>query len=134
MIRRPPRSTRTDTLFPDTTLFRSLQGALLREAFRLVESGCVSAEDLDITVKDGLGLRWSFMGPFETIDLNAPDGVQDYCKRYGDMYESIAKEQTGPGPWSPELVAKIDQQRRELLPSYELLKHGRAHVQTPGTN
>src|SRR3546814_6450772 len=24
MIRRPPRSTRTDTLFPDTTLFRSL--------------------------------------------------------------------------------------------------------------
>src|SRR3546814_18870228 len=27
MIRRPPRSTRTDTLFPDTTLFRSLQQA-----------------------------------------------------------------------------------------------------------
>src|SRR3546814_7241477 len=24
MMRRPPRSTRTDTLFPDTTLFRSL--------------------------------------------------------------------------------------------------------------
>src|SRR3546814_10129575 len=28
MIRRPPRSTRTDTLFPYTTLFRSLPGAL----------------------------------------------------------------------------------------------------------
>src|SRR3546814_5867844 len=27
MIRRPPRSTRTDTLFPYTTLFRSLAGA-----------------------------------------------------------------------------------------------------------
>src|SRR3546814_4859083 len=27
MIRRPPRSTRTDTLFPYTTLFRSLEGA-----------------------------------------------------------------------------------------------------------
>src|SRR3546814_8896801 len=26
MIRRPPRSTRTDTRFPDTTLFRSLHG------------------------------------------------------------------------------------------------------------
>src|SRR3546814_1515557 len=24
MLRRPPRSTRTDTLFPDTTLFRSI--------------------------------------------------------------------------------------------------------------
>src|SRR3546814_6590611 len=32
MIRRPPRSTRTDTLFPYTTLFRSLGGerALVR--------------------------------------------------------------------------------------------------------
>src|SRR3546814_11664694 len=28
MIRRPPRSTRTDTLFPYTTLFRSLYGAI----------------------------------------------------------------------------------------------------------
>src|SRR3546814_8846305 len=29
MIRRPPRSTRTDTLFPYTTLFRSRTGAVL---------------------------------------------------------------------------------------------------------
>src|SRR3546814_18288635 len=29
MIRRPPRSTRTDTLFPYTTLFRSLFGLIL---------------------------------------------------------------------------------------------------------
>src|SRR3546814_13557480 len=30
MIRRPPRSTRTDTLFPYTTLFRSLRGMPFR--------------------------------------------------------------------------------------------------------
>src|SRR3546814_8615371 len=30
MIRRPPRSTRTDTLFPYTTLFRSVAGAARR--------------------------------------------------------------------------------------------------------
>src|SRR3546814_8620148 len=30
MIRRPPRSTRTDTLFPYTTLFRSQEGRRLR--------------------------------------------------------------------------------------------------------
>src|SRR3546814_20565499 len=35
MIRRPPRSTRTDTLFPYTTLFRSLAGA---GAFDCIES------------------------------------------------------------------------------------------------
>src|SRR3546814_6056716 len=31
MIRRPPRSTRTDTLFPDTTLFRSITACARRE-------------------------------------------------------------------------------------------------------
>src|SRR3546814_390534 len=39
MIRRPPRSTRTDTLFPYTTLFRSRKGWLLtlnEESFRIV--------------------------------------------------------------------------------------------------
>jgi 3-hydroxyacyl-CoA dehydrogenase len=53
------------------------QGALLEEAFRLVADGCASVEDVDIGIRDGLALRWSFMGPFETIDLNAPGGVRD---------------------------------------------------------
>src|SRR3546814_515837 len=35
MIRRPPRSTRTDTLFPDTTLFRSLMTSRRTRAVRL---------------------------------------------------------------------------------------------------
>src|SRR3546814_3332643 len=34
MIRRPPRSTRTDTLFPYTTLFRSQLGAFGRTGFQ----------------------------------------------------------------------------------------------------
>src|SRR3546814_5615287 len=37
MIRRPPRSTRTDTLFPYTTLFRSLGDRCLEEALRSVD-------------------------------------------------------------------------------------------------
>lgn len=52
-----------------------LQGALLREAFRLVEQGYVDIDGLDTTIRDGLGLRWAFMGPFETIDLNAPGSL-----------------------------------------------------------
>lgn len=98
-----------------------LQGALLREAFKLVQSGCVSVEDLDVTVKEGLGLRWSFMGPFETIDLNAPEGVRDYCARYGDMYTSIGQQQTSTEAWSEETIAAIDAQRRELLAKERLL-------------
>src|SRR3546814_9961042 len=36
MIRRPPRSTRTDTLFPYTTLFLSQSGGVLRHEVRQV--------------------------------------------------------------------------------------------------
>src|SRR3546814_2466928 len=37
MIRRPPRSTRTDTLFPYTTLFRSLADAFHRIFDRILD-------------------------------------------------------------------------------------------------
>src|SRR3546814_1248967 len=45
MIRRPPRSTRTDTLFPYTTLFRSTESTfeVLRDGFRLGTFGLVGA-------------------------------------------------------------------------------------------
>ena len=66
----------------DGFILNRLQVALLSEAFRLVQEGYVSPEDLDHTVADGLGLRWAFMGPFETIEMNAPGGVADYCRRY----------------------------------------------------
>lgn len=69
-----------------------LQGALLAEAFRLVRDGVISVADLDKTVKDGLGLRWSVLGPFETIDLNAPGGIADYCDRYLDIYRSLTDD------------------------------------------
>lgn len=97
-----------------------LQGALLREAFRLVEQGYVDVDDLDATIRDGLGLRWAFMGPFETIDLNAPDGLGDYAQRYGPLYQSIATEQTDTRPWSDALIAQVDQARREKLPKTQL--------------
>jgi L-gulonate 3-dehydrogenase len=64
-------------------ILNRLQAVLLSEAFRLVEEDYVTPQDLDHTLKNGLGLRWSFMGPFETIELNAPGGIPDYCHRYG---------------------------------------------------
>lgn len=97
-----------------------LQGALLQEAFRLVEAGIASAEDIDVTVKDGLGLRWSFMGPFETIDLNAPGGIADYCARYGGLYASIGATQRDCMAWEGELVDALQRQRREQLSASDL--------------
>jgi L-gulonate 3-dehydrogenase len=93
-----------------------LQGALLAEAFRLVEDGYVSSADVDKAVKDGLGLRWAFMGPFETIDLNAPGGIRDYCGRYGSLYLDIAK-QADPRAWNEALVDQLEHERLHDLPA-----------------
>src|SRR3546814_13547925 len=45
MKRRPPRSTRTDTLFPYTTLFRSGHGPAPHRAEVLVQGDAVRAQD-----------------------------------------------------------------------------------------
>ncbi len=71
----------------DGFIMNRMQGALLEEAFRLVADGVAGVEDIDIGLRDGLALRWSFMGPFETIDLNAPGGVRDYAERYQGIYD-----------------------------------------------
>jgi 3-hydroxyacyl-CoA dehydrogenase len=84
-----------------------LQGALLAEAFRLVGEGYISAEDLDHTVKDGLGTRWSFMGPLETIELNAPGGIPDYCARYTGFYKELAAASAGPDVYASPNVDRV---------------------------
>jgi L-gulonate 3-dehydrogenase len=91
----------------DGFILNRLQGALLAEAMRLVEEGYVSPGDLDKTIKDGLGLRWSFMGPFETIELNAPGGVADYCARYSDFYRRLAADPARPEVWEGEKAARV---------------------------
>jgi L-gulonate 3-dehydrogenase len=101
-------------------LLNRLQGALLGEAFRLVEQGYCSMGDIDRTVKDGLGLRWSFMGPFETIDLNAPGGIADYIRRYGPAYHEMAQSAGAPEKWSADLTARLEEERRRTLPAGQL--------------
>jgi L-gulonate 3-dehydrogenase len=88
-------------------ILNRLQGALLAEAFRLVGDGYVSPQDCDKTLKDGLGLRWSFMGPFETIDLNAPGGMADYCARYTGFYRNLQAAPAGPDVFGEANVARI---------------------------
>ncbi len=92
-----------------------LQGALLNEAFALIEDGYVSSDDLDKAVKDGLGARWSFMGPMETIDLNAPGGVRDYMGRYGPLYHEIAQQASARG-YSEALLDQVERERQAALP------------------
>ena len=92
-----------------------LQGALLSEAFNLVKDGISTAEDIDKAISQGLGLRWSFMGPFQTIHLNAPEGIAGYVERYEKMYREMFNKPDID--WSSVVKLGLEE---ELLNLYQL--------------
>jgi 3-hydroxyacyl-CoA dehydrogenase len=98
-----------------------LQGALLTEMFRVIEDGLMSPEDVDRLISDGFGLRWAFLGPLEGIDLNAPGGIADYLKRYGFMFDDLAKERGGTSPVvTRRLMSTLHDAMRSAVPVSEL--------------
>jgi 3-hydroxyacyl-CoA dehydrogenase len=87
-------------------VFNRLQGALLREAYCLVRDGVASVEDVDRIVRDGLGLRWSVVGPFESVDLNTRGGIASHAEKMGPAYARMGAERGQNDPWTPDLVHK----------------------------
>jgi L-gulonate 3-dehydrogenase len=100
-------------------VFNRLQGALLREAYCLVRDGVVTVDEVDRVVRDGLGLRWSVIGPFETADLNTRGGIASHAEKMGPAYARMGAERGQHDPWTPDLVAKVAAERRALLPLEE---------------
>ena len=85
-----------------------VQEAIFREMVHCVAEGIVSVEDADIGVAYGPGLRWAFMGPFETIELNAPGGIPDYCSRYAASLDRMVKSSEGHGnPFEAATVTEV---------------------------
>ncbi|MGV8987282.1 MAG: 3-hydroxyacyl-CoA dehydrogenase [Cypionkella sp.] len=103
----------------DGFVLNRLQGVLLNEAWALYQDGIASLADIDATISHGLGLRWSFMGPFETIDLNAPGGIEDYAARLRSLYAGMVRLPP-PGPWPDEVIATATVERRAALPKEKL--------------
>jgi 3-hydroxyacyl-CoA dehydrogenase len=93
-----------------------LQTMMYHECWRLVNEGLADPESIDIAVREGLGLRWSFIGPFETADLNAPGGIRDFVGRFGDDLNAIHPRVTDPVRWEGVLLDKVENARREKLP------------------
>src|SRR3546814_8090498 len=98
MLRRPPRSTRTDTLLPYTTLFRSsvlLAGNLVRDYLHMTF----------ITAKDGARIFYKDWGPkdAQTImfhhgwPLSADDWDNQMMFFLGQGYRVIAHDRRGHG-------------------------------------
>src|SRR3546814_20414622 len=119
MIRRPPRSTRTDTLFPYTTLFRSID----EEVFQFPSSGvAMGMYNLDDSIRDfaraslnyGLAREWPVYLSTKNTILKAYDG------RFKDLFEEV---------FQAEFKAKFDAvgivYEHRLIDDMEI---GRAHV------
>jgi 3-hydroxyacyl-CoA dehydrogenase len=106
----------------DGFIMNRMQGALLEEAFRLVADGYASVEDIDVGLREGLALRWCFMGPFETIDLNAPGGVRDYVERYQSIYVRLFPSMQRRVDWSGPVLDGIEKDRRAKLAADKLVE------------
>ena len=106
----------------DGFVMNRMQGALLEEAFRLVADGYASVEDIDVGIREGLALRWSFMGPFETIDLNAPGGVRDYVIRYQGIYKKLFPQMQRRVDWAGDVLETLERERRSRLAASDLGK------------
>ncbi|XP_048454028.1 lambda-crystallin homolog isoform X2 [Rhincodon typus] len=91
----------------DGFVLNRIQYAIIGESWRLVHDGVLSPEDVDLVMSAGLGMRYAFMGPFETIHLNA-EGLKSYCERYAVGMKRVLSS-FGPVPeFSGEVMEKIN--------------------------
>lgn len=94
-----------------------VQYAIIAESWRLVQDGVISVKDIDLVMSEGLGMRYAFIGPIETMHLNAPEGMEDYLQRYSEGIKRVLNT-FGPVPeFSREAAAKITKEICELIPA-----------------
>lgn len=93
-----------------------LQGAVLREAYRLVAEGVTDSAGVDAVMRLGLGPRWALSGPFETAELNTPGGILAHAARMGPAYRRMgAARGELDTEWPEDLVARLDDERRRVI-------------------
>uniref|UniRef100_A0A4W5MYN1 L-gulonate 3-dehydrogenase n=1 Tax=Hucho hucho TaxID=62062 RepID=A0A4W5MYN1_9TELE len=94
-----------------------VQYAIIAESWRLVKDGVISVKDIDLVMSEGLGMRYTFIGPMETMHLNAPEGLEDYLQRYREGMRSVLTA-FGPVPeFSGEAAEGINKEMCELIPA-----------------
>jgi 3-hydroxyacyl-CoA dehydrogenase len=101
---------------PQGFVFNRLQGAILREAYCLVRDGVISPTDLDLIVTEGLGKRWSIIGPFATSALNVRGGIRAHVARMGKSYFEMGRERGQNDPWDEALVERVAADIESKLP------------------
>ncbi|MHA1190489.1 MAG: 3-hydroxyacyl-CoA dehydrogenase NAD-binding domain-containing protein, partial [Alphaproteobacteria bacterium] len=103
-------------------ILNRLQGAVLREAYRLVDEGVTDVNGIDTVVRLGLGPRWALSGPFETMELNTPGGIRAHAARMGPAYKRMGEARGETVDWSESLVGQVENQRRAVCAEADLPK------------
>ena len=94
-----------------------MQAALVVEMLRCLNSGIISAADLDKIIREGFGLRWAFLGPFEGVDLNAAGGIRDYLEKFGFIFDDMARSHGHEAPVvTPDTIAVLESYARGQVP------------------
>src|SRR3546814_3255904 len=91
MIRRPPRSTRTDTLFPHTTLFRSGAIALVADLLVIIAFAARRLVDRALDIVLGHRLRLGRVDRGAQARVGVGIG-QAHLGRDGDFARKLGKE------------------------------------------
>ncbi|MEB6666678.1 3-hydroxybutyryl-CoA dehydrogenase [Acinetobacter vivianii] len=84
-----------------------IQALAMNEAARMVEEGVASAEDIDIAIRTGFGLRFSVLGLLEFIDWGGGD-ILYYASQY-------LQQELGERYQTPEIIAENMRQQRNGL-------------------
>jgi L-gulonate 3-dehydrogenase len=93
-----------------------LQSAVVNEAMGLINGGYIGTRDLDPVMKQGLGLRWSFMGPMESLALNADDGFRGAIDHFGAALKGIGPNLFTMGEWDDTVAETIHGALMETFP------------------
>lgn len=103
-----------------------IQYAAINESWNMYQSGLLSAEDIDRVCHTGLGLRYAFIGPLETMHLNA-NGITDYCERYAEGAYNVQKETFKPVPvmYDVSTAEKVQEEFNQTIPLDKLAERRR---------
>lgn len=97
-----------------------LQGAVLREAYRLVDEGVTDVAGIETVMRLGLGPRWALSGPFETAELNTPGGIRAHAARMGPAYARMGAARGETVDWHARLIDTVEAQRRTEIAADQL--------------
>ena len=104
-------------------VFNRLQGALLREALCLVRDGVIAPADLDRVITEGLGRRWSIIGPLTTAELNTRGGIRAHARTVGAAYARMAVARGSDNPWTDEVIERVAADLEGRFPSARREEH-----------